>query len=224
MKTDLLRKKIEATFKELRDARERIRVLPATEEDRALEKVRADLADVRSQIGTLESASPTELIRRGLTAEQAVSESDGLSKKAQQLAEREGTLSEKISRKQSDYASNVSLIRRLFLPATYQTEVLLRAEVAGLLLSVVDGSQIDIPWEMESGAFHHFVRSAVAIRIISDRQVLLKRRAESTEELIALLDEALQEPIPRLIRNPAVLPDDQNSMLTRTISQMILAS
>ena len=215
-----LRQKIETTItNELKPARERIRSASDSSSSE-LVKVREELLGARSDIAALESASPAELIRRGMTAKEAVAKSDDLAKTVKPMEERERALLGEMSRSQSNLKSDFNLIRRLLAPLTFEAEIVLQAEIAALLCAMIDGTQVDILYELEGGKFDRLFKSTIAAWILDSRHRAIRTAAED-KQFLAVADEILEEPIPKLMRNPAEFPHHPNSRLARTIKQVL---
>ena len=215
-----LRQKIEATVEnELKPARERIR--NATDKNQAeLASVRDELARRRDEISALETASPAELVRRGLTAESAVAASDKLAKLVSKLEEKERALDEKVSGERSAIESDFGVIRKLLLPLTYDTELLLQAEVAALFSSIIDPNQIDVLYQLRSGSLDRFWRWSIVASIIHDRRRAIER-AETREQILSVADQILADPIPRLKQKAEELPDNPNAAMIQHIKQAL---
>lgn len=218
-----LRQKIQETIdNELKPARERIRSASDNNNETEIAAVRQQLADIRADIAALESASPTELVRRGMTAEKAVAKSDALTKSAQSLEEKERSLQVEISAIRSGLAADFKLIRDRLTPLNYETEILLTGEIGAQLCSMIDTSRLDVFHELEGGRFNQIWTSTLAAVILEKRKFAIRQAAQDGEsQLIAVLDEILQEPIPALVRNPIELPYNRNSRLVSTIEEIL---
>ncbi len=217
-----LRQRIEATIDdELKPARERIRSASDSNDETEIAAVRQQLANIQAEIAALESASPAELVRRGMTAEKAVAKSDALSKSAGPLEEKERSLQAEISASRSSLAADFKLIRACLTPLNHETEILLTGEIGAQLCSMIDTSRLDVFHELDGGRFSQIWTATLAAIILEKRMFAIRHAAEDDAKLIAVLDEILQEPIPALVRNPVELPYNRNSRLVSTIEQIL---
>lgn len=217
-----LQEKVEKTVREtLRPARDRIQAAsPQSQSD--LADVQQQLADLRGQVAALESASPVQLVQRKLTPERAVEAINGLTTQIAKLAEKESSLRADVSFEEASVATDFSSLRKAIQPLCFQTETLLGAQIACMFVAMTDSSRMDPFWELEQGRFSHFISSTVAGNIASDR-VVRSRRINSNEDLLALVDEILVEPIPELMRSPAELPTDRDKRMVDSIYLLLEA-
>jgi hypothetical protein len=216
----LLREKIAKSIKtELKPAMQRVQAASDANQVE-LTNVQGQLAEVRSKIVAFESATPAELIRRGITAEKAVAQSDELARSAIPLEERERVLLGEIQLARSRCQADVSLICSLVKPLTDATEMLLRAQIAAELSSMIEPSRIDVLHELEAGRFGEMFRSTIAAEVIERRRSAI-RAATEEDQFLAVAFEILEEPIPELARNPVEVPDNRNSMLVKSIRHLL---
>jgi hypothetical protein len=214
-----LRQKIAATISnELKPARERIR--SATNKNQAdLASVREELSRRRGEIRALETATPTELVRRGLTAEGAVAESDKLAQVVSSLEEKERALFEKVSGERSAIETDFRVIRELLTPLTDDTSLLLQAELAALVCSITDPDQ-DVLHQFSQGGFDRFWPLSIVASIMHDRRRLITH-AETQEQILSVADQILADPIPKLKQAPEELPNHPNAQLIQWIGQAL---
>lgn len=221
MKLDKLESKIAGGVEELRSARERIRentsLIDATEAE--LTKVRDQLVGLRQRIAALDSGTPADLHRRGITAAAAVTESDNLSKEAAAFSERQSAQEAKLGSARNNVTNDLKLIRGILPTLNYDVEILLKAQIGARLCAMIDGTRLDVLHELEKGRFDQLFRSTSAAAILQNRQLFV-RNADSPEALIAVADAVLAQPIPALLCNPEELPDDKDSSLVRYIAEI----
>jgi hypothetical protein len=215
-----LRQKIEATItNELKPARERLRST-ADKNQTELVSIRDELSRRRDEVKTLELATPAELVRRGLTAQEAVAESDKIAKVVSKLQEQESSLADRVSSERAARDADFAVIRKLLPPLVGDTTLLLQAELVALVNAIVDTNHFDSFYHLNQGDLAPLWRASLVNSIMSARKFALDREL-SREQLLVLVDQVLVDPIPTLKQAPQELSDDPNANMLQWLKDAV---
>jgi chaperonin cofactor prefoldin len=225
MKLDALKNKIssdEATLKALRD---RIKEnTTATEKPIAeLDRIRADLAALRSEVADLENASPIQLHSKNVSVADAAKRIEELRTKIQRREKQESETAAEIAGLKQQIENDFSSLDNMLEPFVRAVELLKNGELGALLCSV-SSDRIDVLYEMMFGRLDRLFPCTVVFGICDGRRRAIRNAktvADSKTALLWVVDSILADPNPPLAARPAELPDNPNSHLIRAIKETV---
>lgn len=187
--------------------------------DEMLVTARADREEREKRRDELISASPVELLRRGLDAKGASSEADALQGKVDAALDREKKAAGEGTQLQRTQSEVLSRVKSLIREVVVRGQIFSEAELQSELLAMAD-QDVDIGGVTE-GRNRFFVLTT-ASRIYRDRDFKAKRLdTASEEEILALAQEIISAPIVALRQGTPRLPHPNNSAVVRDIIQLL---
>lgn len=165
----------------------------------------------------LETASAVVLLRRGLTAAQAIAQADDLQKQTEAAQERENAASEERERLNEQQKAAEREIAQVIGPLTYECAMLVEGQFLAEIGTMINHSEAWIPSLTEQTSDRLF-RKTKAFAIYHSRELRIRKHTASPVELA---EEILEEPIVRLHQWEPHLPHSKNCKVTEGIYQAI---
>ncbi len=204
----------------LTSARDRMRqnIEDTATTERILEQTLNDQEALRTELHSLETATPVQLERLQLSAKKATKDADSLRERlagnTSEVSDLESKIVKLSAARNADATSALEILRRCNSAAVMCT----RGQFAIDLSTRVDRQNPrNLLGDIDQGPLGDLLLSTSAMRILEDRTRRTDRiQASATDELLALLDEFLAQPIPDLVQNePLEIGFDERGFLQR---------
>lgn len=170
-----------------------------------------------------ENMSAVELHRRGLAAADASAQADAESSKEKAAQDRVEKANAERGRLTAQQHEDIEQLKTILPDLTYRTILLGESEFVAELGTMIDLLHEHLPSLTEGTSDRIFARTK-AHGIYQDR-VLRIRRADASPNypasLVVIAEEILAQPIVPLRQRPPTLPGPNNSVLVRSVEQVL---
>lgn len=173
--------------------------------------------------GAAESMSAVELHRRDLTAADAAAQADTESSKEKAAQDRVEKADAERGRLTAQQREDLTLLKKTLPDLSYRASVLGESEFVAEIGTMIDLWNEHVPVITEGASDRLFTKTK-ANQIYHDRALRIKKADSAPnypENLVAIAEEIIAEPIVPLRQRPPTLLHPNNSVLVRAVEQIL---